>query len=388
QILTNQLFEKARSAYDSDTESDPVFITQSLIIFSCHAPYYSDKDSIYWAQLALFTAERYDFSTSSSSELRVIWWIAYIQHHLLHLAQVSMPTIRDVPPVTRHDLINHGLDEAQCDYILLMMDMCSVHNNIWKVPVTVNTALDTDRLWFEWLNRMPMSLRYRATTVSSKNLLGLLVNLILQTFLIINHKANIKRMHQTGQLSVEYFPSWAITIKSSFLISKIVGELIELNEFHYAFEILPNLIYIACLGFLDHTNNKDVRLKSLAVDHITSNLEHFDNLCWKWPVARQLKYQVRRRMELEYTPMVFTITSNPRTTFEYLQLYHCMVSRSRTSINSLIESQETETDDFGYLARLFEQNDAFWVPEFEQKVGKPALVDVHASIHHLQYIFL
>ncbi|KAG7820446.1 hypothetical protein KL928_001883 [Ogataea angusta] len=388
QAITQRLFHKARLAYETEIETEPLCIVQTLVIFSCHAPSYTNKDAFYWVELALFTAEQYGFHVSSSPELRVVWWITYTQYHLLHLAHVTKPNRQPIQPVTEADLKSYGLDQLQCEYVMVLMHMCTVHLQAWSIPADDNTAMKIDTLWAEWFHRLPKSLVYRMDSRAARSVLCLVINMVHQTFLIINHRANVRRLTRNGPVSTDYFPSWAVTIKSAYLISVSTQHLSDIDELRHFLGIFPQLLYISCLGYLEHINSEDLRAREIARDKINFNLHYLDSLSYKWPVAIQLGYQVRRRLELKYVPPQIQIRSAPSETFDAAQLYHCFLSKSRTSIPNLIQSQESESDDFVYLSRKFELGDVFWNPQMDTKLGTELQNRTRIPNDHLSFVFL
>ncbi|KAG7930256.1 uncharacterized protein OGAPODRAFT_74425 [Ogataea polymorpha] len=387
QTLTQRLFQKARLAYEAEIETEPLYIVQTLVIFSCHAPHYTSRDPFYWIELALFTAEQYGFHVSNSPELRVVWWIAYTQYHLLHLAHVIKPSHPPIQRVTEADLRLYGLDQLQCEYLMVLMHMCTVHTQAWTIPPDDNTAMRIDMLWAEWFHRLPKSLIYRIDSRAAKSVLSLVINMVHQAFLIINHRANVRRLSRNGPISTDYFPSWAVTIKSAYLISASTQNLAEINELRHFLGIFPQLLYISCLGYLLHINSEDLRAREIARNKINFNLHHLDNMSYKWPVANQLVYQIRRRMELKYDATEIRICSTPSETFDATQLYHCFLSKSRTSIPNLIQSQESESDDFVYLSRKFELGDVFWNPQMVTYPGRELPNHLGVPDDHLSFVF-
>ncbi|KAG7698726.1 hypothetical protein KL930_001504 [Ogataea haglerorum] len=387
QIITQRLFHKARLAYESEIETEPLCIVQTLVIFSCHAPHYTSRDAFYWIELALFTAEQYGFHVSGSPELRVVWWIAYTQYHLLHLAHVTKPNHQPIQPVAEADLKLYGLDQLQREYLVVLMRMCTMLSQAWTIPPDDSTAMKIDSLWAEWFHGLPKSLIYRIDSRAAKSVLCLVINMVHQAFLIINHRANVRRLTCDGPVAADYFPSWAVTIKSAYLISATAQNLADINELRHFLGILPQLLYISCLGYLLHINSKDLRARDIARNKINFNLHYLDSLSYKWPVANQLGYQIRRRLELRYVQPQIQIRSTPSETFDTVQLYHCFLSKSRTSIPNLIQSQESESDDFVYLSKKFELGDVFWNPQMDTSPGIELKNQRRVPNDHLSFVF-
>ncbi|KAI5963323.1 CTF1 [Candida pseudojiufengensis] len=317
-------FRRAKALYETNYESDPVSIIQTLILIGSYwdGPEDVTKNSYYWSRAAVGLAQGFGFQrdvTKSKSltlsEKRVwrrIWWCLFEKDRNVAIA-FGRPVVIDlndcdVPMLTTDDFDENDselgivspypINETHALYFIHLIKLAEITGIIIKHQYSVKSESmkrrnafsiieHCDMLMGIWFTNLPPQLSFSLADSSSQNFYACLLNAQYYNRLFLIHRSNLIRMARSSSTNPNNYkyPSWGISFQSARMISIISKILLDRDLLKFVPTMYVYIAFSALIMLIYHVDSTNTVIASTASDSIFISRAVLIKLSEYWPIA-------------------------------------------------------------------------------------------------------
>lgn len=321
------LFRRAKALYETNFESDPVSIIQTLILIGSYweGPEDVTKNSFYWNRVAVGLAQGFGFQrdVSNSTNLsanekkiwRRIWWCLFEKDRNVAIA-FGRPTVIDLsdcdaPMLTIDDFNEDEIDdngqiqqspypvnETQALYFIHLVKLAEITGIIVKHQYSVKSEKlirknkfsiiqHCDMLMGIWFTNLPPQLVFSLNDPSTQNFYSCLLNVQYYNRLYLIHRSNLVRMAKSNTTNPNNYkyPSWGISFQAARMISIVLKILLERDQIKYCPVVFVYVVFSALMMLIYHVDSTSQVISSAAADSLFISRAALRELGKYWPVA-------------------------------------------------------------------------------------------------------
>ncbi|ODV69365.1 hypothetical protein HYPBUDRAFT_159279 [Hyphopichia burtonii NRRL Y-1933] len=320
-------FRRAKALYETNYESDPVSIIQTVILIGSYweGPEDVTRNSFYWTRVAVSLAQGFGFQRDinnapdlSSSEKKIwrrIWWCLFEKDRNVAIA-FGRPNVIDlndcdVPMLTLDDFNEddpelgivspYPVNETQALYFIHLVKLAEITGIIIKHQYTVKSELmkrknkfsiiqHCDMLMGIWFTNLPPQLVFSLTDSSTQNFYSSLLNAQYYNRLYLIHRANLLRMARSSSNNPNNYkyPSWGISFQAARMISIVLKILLDRGQLIYCPAMFVYILFSALMMLIYHVDSPNQIIASTASDSLFISRAVMKELTVYWPIARIL----------------------------------------------------------------------------------------------------
>lgn len=317
-------FRRAKALYETNYESDPVSIIQTVILIGSYweGPEDVTRNSFYWTRVAVGLAQGFGFQrdisnspTLSSSEKKIwrrIWWCLFEKDRNVAIA-FGRPTVIDlndcdVPMLTMDDFNEdddetneksaYPVDETQALYFIHLVKLAEITGIIIKHQYTVKAEQmkrknkfsiiqHCDMLMGIWFTNLPPQLVFTLTDSTSQNFYSSLLNAQYYNRLYLIHRANLLRMAKSSSTNPNNYkyPSWGISFQAARMISIVSKILLDKGHLKYCPAMFVYILFSSLMMLIYHVDSPNSVVASTALDSLFISRAVLKELTLYWPIA-------------------------------------------------------------------------------------------------------
>lgn len=317
-------FRRARALYETNYESDPVSIVQTVLLIGSYweGPEDVTRNSYYWTRVGVGLAQGFgfhrDISSSpglSSSEKKIwrrIWWCLFEKDRNVAIAFGRPATIDltdcDVPMLTVDDFIEddpefgvvspYPLNETQALYFIHLVKLAEITGIIIKHQYTVkaeqmkrvnkfSVIQRCDMLMGIWFTNLPPQLQFSLTDPLKQNFYACLLNAQYYNRLYLVHRANLLRMARSSSTNPNNYkyPSWGISFQSARMISIVSKIILDKGHLKYCPVMFVYILFSALIMLIYHVDSSNQVIASTASDSLFISRAVLKELGKYWPIV-------------------------------------------------------------------------------------------------------
>ncbi|CAH6720061.1 putative cutinase transcription factor 1 alpha [[Candida] jaroonii] len=299
-------FRRAKALYETNYESDPITIVQTLLLIGTYweGPEDVTKNSFYWTRVAIGLAQGFgihrDVSNSplSNNEKKIwrrVWWCLFEKDRNVAIA-FGRPTVIDlndcdVPMLTLEDFDENDdetgivspypFNEKAALYFIHLVKLAEITGIIVRHQYTVKAESmkrknkfsiiqHCDMLMGIWFTNLPPQLTFSVTDESKQDFYNCLLNAQYYNRLYLIHRSNLIRMARSSSSNPNNYkyPSWGISFQAARMISIIAKILLEKQLIGVCPVVFVYIIYSALLMLIYHVDSTNKLISSTASDSL------------------------------------------------------------------------------------------------------------------------
>lgn len=314
-------FRRAKALYETNYESDPVSLIQTIILIGLYweGPEDVTKNSFYWTRVAVGLAHGFGLQrdVSSSTSLssvekkiwRRIWWCLFEKDRNVAIA-FGRPSVIDlndcdVPMLTIDDFNEdepgnpspYPVNVTQALYFIHLVKLAEITGIIVKHQYSVKAELNKknklpiiqhcDMLMGIWFTNLPRELEFSLNDTSTQHFYSCLLNAQYYNRLYLIHRSNLLRMarlNSTNPSNYKY-PSWGISFQAARMISIISKILLDKNQISYSPVMFVYILFLAIMMLIYHVDLPNHLISSAASDSLFVLRAVLRELSKYWPIA-------------------------------------------------------------------------------------------------------
>ncbi|EGW33256.1 uncharacterized protein SPAPADRAFT_136216 [Spathaspora passalidarum NRRL Y-27907] len=317
-------FRRAKALYETNYESDPVSIIQTIILIGSYwdGPEDVTKNSFYWTRVAVGLAQGFGFQrdvsnsrnlTCSEKKLwRRIWWCLFEKDRNVAIA-FGRPIVIDlndcdVPMLTLDDFNEddpelgivspYPVNETQALYFIHLVKLAEITGIIIKHQYSVKSESmklknvfsiieHCDMLMGIWFTNLPPQLVFSLTDNATQNFYSCLLNAQYYNRLYLIHRSNLIRMAKSSSTNPNNYkyPSWGISFQSARMISIISKILLDRDQIKYVPSMYVYITFSALVMLIYHVDSANTVIASTASDSLYVSRSVLKELSKYWPIA-------------------------------------------------------------------------------------------------------
>lgn len=319
-------FRRAKALYETNYESDPIAIVQTLILIGSYweGPEDVTKNSFYWTRVAIGLAQGFGFhrdvsqSPLSSNEKKVwrrVWWCLFEKDRNVAIA-FGRPVVIDlndcdVPMLSVEDFDENDpeqgvvspypLNEKHALYFIHLVKLAEITGIILRHQYTVKAESmkkknkfsiiqHCDMLMGIWFTNLPPLLTFSLNDESKQDFYNCLLNAQYYNRLYLIHRSNLIKMAKSNSTNPNNYkyPSWGISFQAARMISIIARIILERNLVHYCPVVFVYIIYSALLMLIYHVDSSNHLISSTASESLVILRKALQELTVNFPIANVL----------------------------------------------------------------------------------------------------
>lgn len=300
-------FRRAKALYETNYESDPVSIIQTVLLMGSfwEGPEDVTRNSYYWTRVAVGLAQGFGFhrdisssstvSASSKKIWRRIWWCLFEKDRNVAIAFGRPSTIdladSDVPMLTLEDfdesdpetgLVSpYGVNLTHALYFMHLIKLAEITGIIIKHQYTVKAELmkrinkfsiiqRCDMLMGIWFTNLPEELQFSLTDPSKQNFYACLLNAQYYNRLYLIHRANLLRMAKSSSTNPNNYkyPSWGISFQAARMISIVSKILLDKGLIKYCPVMFVYILFSSLIMLIYHVDSSNPVIAATASDSL------------------------------------------------------------------------------------------------------------------------
>lgn len=317
-------FRRAKALYETNYESDPVSIIQTVILIGSYwdGPEDVTKNSFYWTRVAVGLAQGFGFQrdVSKSHQLTIsekkiwrrIWWCLFEKDRNVAIA-FGRPVVIDlndcdVPMLTVEDFDEtdpelgivdpYPINETQALYFIHLVKLAEITGIIIKHQYSVKSETmkrrnafsiieHCDMLMGIWFTNLPSKLVFSLADTLTHNFYACLLNAQYYNRLYLIHRSNLIRMARSSSTNPNNYkyPSWGISFQSARMISIISKILLDRNLIQYVPVMYVYIAFSALVMLIYHVDSDNSVIAATAADSLYVSRAVLKELLKYWPVA-------------------------------------------------------------------------------------------------------
>ncbi|EGV60810.1 Transcriptional activator of fatty acid utilization [Yamadazyma tenuis] len=320
------LFRRAKALYETNYESDPIAIVQTLILIGTYweGPEDVTKNSFYWTRVAIGLAQGFglhrDVSKSplSNNEKKIwrrVWWCLFEKDRNVAIA-FGRPVVIDlsdcdVPMLTLEDfdendpesgvVSSYPLNEKQALYFIHLVKLAEITGIILRHQYTVKAESmkkknkfsiiqHCDMLMGIWFTNLPPQLTFSLNDVSKQDFFSCLLNAQYYNRLYLIHRSNLIRMARSNSTDPNNYkyPSWGISFQAARMIAIISKILYDKDCIYNCPVMFVYIVYSALLMLIYHVDSSNKLISSTASDSLVTLKTVMDQMSEVFPIAKVL----------------------------------------------------------------------------------------------------
>lgn len=316
-------FRRAKALYETNYESDPVAIVQTLILIGTYwdGPEDVTKNSFYWTRVGVSLAQGFGFhrdisktplSSSEKKTWKRIWWCLFEKDRNVAVAFGRPPIIDlndcDVPMLTLDDFDENDpelgikalypVNEKQALYFIHLVKLSEITGIIIRHQYTVKAESmkrknkfsiiqHCDMLMGIWFTNVPEQLQFSLTDESKQDFFCCLLNAQYYNRLYLIHRSNLIRMARSNSTDPNNYkyPSWGISFQAARMISIISKILLDKNQIIYCPLVFIYIVASALLMLIYHIDSTNNLIASTASDSLIILRAVLKELAKYYPIA-------------------------------------------------------------------------------------------------------
>lgn len=320
-------FRRAKALYETNYESDPVLIVQTVILIGSYwvGPEDVTRNSFYWTRVGVGLAQGFGFhrdvtyssslSTSEKKIWRRIWWCLFEKDRNVAIAFGRPPTIDladcDVRMLSMDDfdesdpetnLVSpYPINETHALYFIHLVKLAEITGIIIKYQYTVKSELikrvskftiiqRCDMLMGIWFTNLPPQLQFSLTNSSKQNFYGCLLNAQYYNRLYLIHRANLLRMARSSSTNPNNYkyPSWGISFQAARMISIVSKIILDKGMIKDCPVMFVYILFSALMMLIYHIDSSNSVIASAASDSLFITRGVLKELGKYWPIVSVL----------------------------------------------------------------------------------------------------
>lgn len=410
-------FRRAKALYETNYESDPVSIVQTVLLIGSYweGPEDVTRNSFYWTRVGVGLAQGFGFhrDISSSPALtasekkiwRRIWWCLFEKDRNVAIAFGRPATIDltdcDVPMLTMDDFDENApeqgmvspypLNETQALYFIHLVKLAEITGIIIKHQYTVkaeqmkrvnkfSVIQRCDMLMGIWFTNLPPQLQFSLTDSLKQNFYACLLNAQYYNRLYLVHRANLLRMARSSSTNPNNYkyPSWGISFQSARMISIVSKIILEKGSLKYCPVMFVYILFSALIMLTYHVDSSNQVIASTASDSLYISLSVLKELGKYWPIVSVLirlfdKYandKIKRAQIIERGTIIAEMQENKNGQHSRTGMSSKAVpaTNSPALVVSGVSPRGTRPDDFAQTTSNFAKPGTGTQPNIEQLV--------------------
>lgn len=340
-------FRRAKALYETNYESDPIAVVQTLILIGTYweGPEDVTKNSFYWTRVAIGLAQgfgihrdvsRSPLTTVEKKVWRRVWWCLFEKDRNVAIA-FGRPVVIDlsdcdVPMLTLEDFDEddpdtgvkspYPVNEKQALYFIHLVKLAEITGIILRHQYTVKAESmkkknkfsiiqHCDMLMGIWFTNLPPLLTFSLNDELKQDFFNCLLNAQYYNRLYLIHRSNLMRMARSNSTDPNNYkyPSWGISFQAARMISIISKILSDKGLIFYCPVMFVYIVYSAQMMLIYHVDSTNHLISSTAADSLVILKTVLEQMTNNFPVAKVLlklfeKYadsQIKRAQVIERT---------------------------------------------------------------------------------------
>lgn len=300
-------FRRAKALYETNYESDPVSIVQTVLLIGSfwEGPEDVTRNSYYWTRVAVGLAQGFGFhrdisasptiSTSEKKIWRRIWWCLFEKDRNVAIAFGRPTTIdladSDAPMLTLEDFNEddpeigvvspYPVNRTHALYFIHLVKLAEITGIIISHQYTVKAELmkrtnkfsviqRCDMLMGIWFNNLPTELQFSLTDTSKQSFYACLLNAQYYNRLYLIHRANLLRMARSSSINPNNYkyPSWGISFQAARMISIVSKILLDKGLLKYCPVMFVYILFSSLIMLIYHVDSTNPVIASTASDSL------------------------------------------------------------------------------------------------------------------------
>lgn len=319
-------FRRAKALYETNYESDPIAIVQTLILIGTYweGPEDVTKNSFYWTRVAIGLAQGFGFhrdvskSPLSQNEKKVwrrVWWSLFEKDRNVAIA-FGRPVVIDlndcdVPMLTIDDFDENDpeqgivspypVNEKHALYFIHLVKLAEITGIILRHQYTVKAEAmkkknkfsiiqHCDMLMGIWFTNLPPQLTFSLNDESKQDFYSCLLNAQYYNRLYLIHRSNLIRMAKSNSTNPNNYkyPSWGISFQAARMISIIARIILERDLVPYCPVVFVYITYSALMMLIYHVDSSNNLISSTASESLVILRKTLQELAINFPIASVL----------------------------------------------------------------------------------------------------
>lgn len=300
-------FRRAKALYETNYESDPVSIVQTVLLIGSfwEGPEDVTRNSYYWTRVAVGLAQGFGFhrdisasptiSTSEKKIWRRIWWCLFEKDRNVAIAFGRPTTIdladSDAPMLTLEDFNEddpeigvvspYPVNRTHALYFIHLVKLAEITGIIISHQYTVKAELmkrtnkfsviqRCDMLMGIWFNNLPTELQFSLTDTTKQSFYACLLNAQYYNRLYLIHRANLLRMARSSSTNPNNYkyPSWGISFQAARMISIVSKILLDKGLLKYCPVMFVYILFSSLIMLIYHVDSTNPVIASTASDSL------------------------------------------------------------------------------------------------------------------------
>lgn len=342
---------RARALYETNYESDPTSIVQSVILIGFHwdGPEDVTRNAFYWTRVGVSLAQGFGFhrdlsntdalSPTEKKIWRRIWWCLFEKDRNVAIAFGRPTSIDladcDVPMLTFDDFDEsdpekgivspYPVNKVHALYFINLVKLAEITGIIIKHQYTVkaeqmkrtikySVIQRCDMLMGIWFANLPPELQFSLTDTLKQNFFACLLNAQYYNRLYLIHRANLMRMARSASTNPNNYkyPSWGISFQSARMISIVSKILLDNDKIKYCPSMYVYIVFSALIMLVYHVDSSNQVIASTASDSLFISRAVFKELGKYWAMVsvliklfdKQADDKIKRAKFIERSSMV------------------------------------------------------------------------------------
>lgn len=323
-LVSLTFFRRAKALYETNYESDPISIVQTVILIGSFwdGPEDVTRNSYYWTRVAIGLAQGFGFhrdvslssifSESDKKVWRRIWWCLFEKDRNVAIAfgrplEIDL-TDCDVPMLLLSDFDEsdpeagivspYPVEETQALYFIHLVKLAEITGIIIKHQYTVKAEQKRsvnklsviqrcDMLMGIWFANLPPQLQFSLTDSSKQNFYGCLLNAQYYNRLYLIHRANLLRLARSTSSNAQNYryPSWGISFQAARMISIISKILMDKGMVQKCPVMFVYILFSSLIMLIYHVDSSDPAIASTASDSLFISRGVLKELSRYWPIV-------------------------------------------------------------------------------------------------------
>ncbi|OBA21799.1 hypothetical protein METBIDRAFT_39216 [Metschnikowia bicuspidata var. bicuspidata NRRL YB-4993] len=317
-------FRRAKALYDTNYESDPVSILQTVLLIGSfwEGPEDVTRNSYYWTRVGVGLAQGFGFHrdisaspTVAASEKKIwrrIWWCLFEKDRNVAIAFGRPTTIdladSDAPMLTLDDFNEddpergivspYPVNLTHALYFMHLVKLAEITGLIISHQYTVKAELmkrtnkfsviqRCDMLMGIWFNNLPSELQFSLTDPSKQSFFACLLNAQYYNRLYLVHRANLLRMARSSSTNPNNYkyPSWGISFQAARMISIVSKILLDKGLLGYCPVMFVYVLFSSLIMLIYHVDSSNPVIASTASDSLFISKSVLKELGKYWQVV-------------------------------------------------------------------------------------------------------
>ncbi|QBM91161.1 Zn(2)-Cys(6) binuclear cluster domain-containing protein [Metschnikowia aff. pulcherrima] len=300
-------FRRAKALYETNYESDPVSIIQTVLLIGSfwEGPEDVTRNSYYWTRVGVGLAQGFGFHRDISSSpmisfsekkiWRRIWWCLFEKDRNVAIAFGRPATIdladSDAPMLTLEDFNEddpetgvkspYPVNKTHALYFIHLVKLAEITGIIISHQYTVKAELmrrtnkfsviqRCDMLMGIWFNNLPTELQFLLTDSSKQNFYACLLNAQYYNRLYLIHRANLLRMARSSSTNPNNYkyPSWGISFQAARMISIVSKILLDKKLLKFCPVMFVYILFSSLIMLIYHVDSTNPVIATTASDSL------------------------------------------------------------------------------------------------------------------------